>query len=342
MNQTPQTPQTPGDPGPDGATFCYLLLCHTDRDLLLRTAARIRQRTPGATVVLRHDRGDGFVSAADAAAVGARVLQSTIGVDWGGWSMIEAEVEALQRLLTECPPHVGWFVVVSGHDYPVRDLQAWEAEVRASGCGALVHAAPRPDHPRYRYSWRHLPGWVTSLPAPLTQVLLGVWRRTGARWQQHVVLFQVARTGTWLLGRWRARTPLDVAGGPRYHKGSQWMTLSRPAVERLLEHHATSGLASFFRSTRIPDEAYFQTLLLNDPLVCTADVPTTWARFTDGAPHPHALDAGAVAEAIASGAAFARKVVPGRSDEAVAVIDDWPGPWPPLGSVPTTHDVTHE
>jgi hypothetical protein len=319
--------------------FCYLLMCHTDKDLVLRAAARIRATSPDATIVLRHDRGSAFITTADAAAVGAEVFDSTIRVRWGGWSMVEAELEALEHVARTHRP--AWVVMVSGHDYPVRPLADWQSEVVATGADALVSATPRPGHRRYLYAWRPLPDLVLGLPRPVRALLRGTWRRVLAPWQRVVIIRQAPRRSGWQVGIRRLRTPFGP-DGTQYMKGSQWMTLSADAVSHLLQAHRSGVWAAFFSTTRIPDESYLQTLLADDPGLVIADVPTTWVRFRDGHPHPVVLDLDVVPEILDAGTAFARKVVHGVSEPALDLIDRHDGPWRSLGAVPVVHDLAHE
>ena len=60
--------QTPGPPGATHVTtsrsVCYLVLCHRDPDQVVRLVRTILRSSPDASVVIRHDRGPGFVDAA--------------------------------------------------------------------------------------------------------------------------------------------------------------------------------------------------------------------------------------------------------------------------------------
>jgi len=321
-------------------SFCYLIMCHADSDVVLRAAARVRTTSPDASIVLRHDRGETFISAADVVAVGAEVFHSTVEVRWGGWSMVEAELEALGHVLRTRRPD--WVVMVSGHDYPVRPLADWQEEVVATGADALVSATARPGHRRYVYAWRPLPGWLFRLPKPARWALRGIWRRLLAPWQRVVIVRQAPRGSGWQVGVRRLRTPFDDTDGTQYMKGSQWMTLSAKAVSHLLAAHESGRWAPFFKTTRIPDESYLQTLLYADDELVVADVPTTWVRFRDGHPHPVTLDVDAVPEILDAGTAFARKVVVGVSEPALELIDRYDGPWRQLDAVPVVHDLAHE
>ncbi len=321
-------------------SFCYLLMCHADKDVVLRAAARVRATSPDASVVLRHDRGEAFISPSDAASVGAEVFDSAISVRWGGWSMVEAELEALEHVLRTRRPE--WVVMVSGHDYPVRPLGQWQDEVVATGADALVSATARPGHRRYVYTWSPLPGWLFRLPTAARWALRGTWRRLLAPWQRIVIVRQAPRGSGWQVGVRRLRTPFGDADGVQYMKGSQWMTLSAKAVTHLLEAHRTGVWAAFFQTTRIPDESYLQTVLAADDRLALADVPTTWVRFADGHPHPVTLDVDAVPAILDAGTAFARKVVAGVSEPALDLIDSYEGPWVALNAVPVVHDLAHE
>jgi hypothetical protein len=302
--------------------FCYVVLCHTDAPHVLHLARRIRELSPGSSVVLRHAQGEGFLTAADAASVGASVLRSEVQVEWGLWSLTGAALEALEH--ARDTTGADWFVLLSGQDHPVRDLRAWEAELVASGAGATYrHFEPRDQDWQYRWRVLRLPRQLTGLPRPLTHLLERVWRRLGSPVLEPVVKFYRLgnRSSTW---GFAVRRPRTVLTGPplRVPTGSFWLTVSRPALDRLLDrHHGDEGLRDWFAPTLITDEHYLQALLVDDPQTVVADVVSTWQHVPVGDWNAAPLTPEQVELAAATGAAFARKVAGPRAEEVRARAD---------------------
>lgn len=296
--------------------FCYLVMCHTDRESVLRLVARLRELSPEALVVLRHDRGPGFLDDVDVAAWGAHVLHSGIRVAWGGWSMTEATLEALRRVAQEWAP--SWTVLISGQDYPVRDLTAWERDVTSSGTDALVAETTNLQHVRHTHRWTVLPP-VDGLPRVLRRGLTVAWWRVAAPRQRSVIFYRPPRSGRWLLAVRRLRDPFAHAP---YEQASQWLTLSSRAVEALLAADAADpGRRQLFSTTRIPDESYLQTLVCHHTGVNVERRSTTWVRFVGGEPSPRPLSVRDVAEVLVAGTPFARKVDPAADPDPRDVID---------------------
>lgn len=303
----------PEAPASAAARFCYLVLCHTDAGAALRLARRVRALSPGSVVVLRHAQGPGYLDEADAAAAGARLLVSGIAVSWGDWSLTAAALELYQHGLETTG--ADWFVLLSGQDYPVRDLAAWEREVVAAGAQARFPRVP-PDRQNVAYVWGR---WQppAGVPRPLRRAAAALWRTAGHALRPLVIAFAVPGESWWAVGRRRlGRTerarPLPVV------KGDFWMAVSREAIGRALERHRTDdAVRAFFASTRLADETYLPSLLDADPAVRIDDVATSYARFTAKSWNPVWVDLEELRRAAATPAAFARKVAGTPAGDAV-------------------------
>jgi hypothetical protein len=136
------------------------------------------------------------------------------------------------------------------------------------------------------------------------------------------------RDPRWRLGRLTFRpliesplSPFDSNAG--CFVGDQWFVASKKAVEHLAEPSPfRSALMRHYRLRSVPDESFYQTMLLNQELVIDRDN----RRFTDwngGGAHPRILTEDDLPAMLSSGAFFARKFahaspVLERLDEALA------------------------
>jgi hypothetical protein len=245
---------------------------------------------------------------------------SEIRCRWGHWSLIEASLEAFRRAAELHDPE--WIVLISGQDYPIRSLEAWEATLLTGEddavleSDALVQGPPgiRPGsnaerlRMRYTHRWYWLPrlNVIPRLPRPVTQSVRRVWFRCFYPLQAVMVLHQLPRREGWVLGIRRSDVPWSK-DMPVY-KGSQWIALSRRAYAECIDGRTAGGLRDYFARTLVPDEAYFHTLLASTPGMRIRHEPVTWVTWdSDVDPHPHVIDQPSLAMALDSGAPFARK-----------------------------------
>lgn len=301
-----------------GATdgFTYVVLSHTDPTGLLRLVRRIVALSPAGHVLVRYDQ-PGLVSPAEVRAAGGQALVSDIPARWGAWSLAEAMIEAFRVARRSYP--TDYYVLISGQDYPVRDLRAWEESVRESGADALfAPIAKTPDDHRYRW-------WIVRKPRLRPRLLdravgYALWR-LGQVTAPILQLYQGPHEDVdgryWIGLRRRHRGPMTPT------KCSQWMTLSRTAVDEVLRTDAQRpDLRAYFAGVRIPDENYIQSLVHASPRLRIAHAPTSALHMPPGASNPDWLDAAGMRGATRSGAPFARKVPPDVARDVLAIADE--------------------
>lgn len=288
--------------GTADTTFCYVVLAHDPRGVAA-LVRRIRELSVGAAVLVRAQPGQGFdpVEVTDA---GGELFLSPVRARWGAWSLVEAELEALDRARRGFGRD--YTVLVSGQDYPIRNLSAWEREVAASRVDALI----RPSHPRsddVRSRWR-----VLESSRPVPDLAHRVGNRLGSRARSvsggRVTLYSRHAAGDprWWLG---VGTRRAIPEGIRPTKGSQWLTLSARALEAVLDRHERDArVRSWFSGVRVPDEWYVPTLIASHPGLRVDHRPTTAFRFDPHSESPQILDQDLLLTLAASGAAFARKM----------------------------------
>lgn len=291
--------------------FCYIVLAHTGTDAVARLVRRIRVLSPQAAVLVRHgveaDLDDDALRAA-----GADVLATGTRTRWGGWSQVDAELEAYEyaRRAIEADR----YVLISGQDYPVADLAAWEDAVERRGADAVLDPMDLDVH-SYGYRW-----WIIDGPQ-----LPGLVKRAAdyAAWTasravgRYVYVSSTNRRedGRWWVGVRRLGTPA------RPTKAATWKVVSRRAVDTVLERaeHRPAERA-WIAACKCPDELYVPTAVTAAGLDVEA-AHVTFAHFAPGSPNPDWLTPELVERAVRSGAPFARKVSPQDSEAVIAAAD---------------------
>jgi len=192
-------------------------------------------------------------------------------VHWGGWSLVETELQGLRRAV-ELP---GWdyFIKLSGQDYPLRD-RAGRREVLTG-----------------------LEGRCAVICNEMSALPLHIRRRT---WLHH----------TERDGALRA-LPLPnpgLFGRPLRWKGSGWHMLSRGFCEWLVESPVTRDMVRRTRTTAFPDEFFMPNLIQESPWRDRrVDMCGTQTYWRARSPNPDTLTMAHLPDLLTSDQLFARK-----------------------------------
>jgi hypothetical protein len=228
---------------------------------------------------------------------------------WGDFGHVRATLDGLRALIGSGRPF-DYVVLLTGQDYPLRsNARITETLGRADG-KIFMRASRLPtdlwtDGGTYRYENRffHIAGRPFSFPgAPFSHAPLNrAWWRIARR-----------------LGLYR-RFPdgLEPYGGSSY-----WMLpadAARYVVDRAVSDPA---LLKFFRYVRVPDEIFFQTLIMNSPLrTRCVDDDLRFIDWREGGDSPRILTCDDLSMLLSSNALFARKFDPGVDAEVLDRID---------------------
>jgi Core-2/I-Branching enzyme len=277
-------------PGP----VVFLVLSHHKLALVERLLRRLAE-TEGAISVVHHDAK----ATALPALPGSRAIfiPNRRECHWGDVSISEAILYSMRWIRKEIPDF-SWIVLISGQDYPAMSPRRIEAELLESQADAFIHWEFVPPFARrhstdwqrgtsHRYYWHLAPGTHRPIPLP--------------------------------------RLPF-YADGVGIFAGQTWWNLGRRAVDRILDHPEMTGYLAQrrFRTTLVPDEAFFQTALLNSPAdLHLVNRHRRFYRFPKrgGSAHPEVLTIRDLDAILASGAFFARKVDQDASGELLDRLD---------------------
>jgi hypothetical protein len=259
----------------------YLVFAHRRLGQLERLVRRLRG--PDTTFVVhidaRSDLGPGRAHVEALARMTDVSLMPRYRTPWGGIGLVEATLAGLAQALRDHPAaeHV---CVLSGQDYPIAPPERIR-EFFSEGRGATFME----HHPLPRAEWADGELW---------RIADYHWHVAGRR-----LRIPVSRVG-------RARR---LPRGMRPYQGGQCWTMSREcaaAVTRLVRDDP--ALLRFFRHSAMPDESFFQTLVMALPAaerVINDDM--RFERWEQDQPHPAVLTMDDLGDLMASDRLFAKK-----------------------------------
>ncbi len=231
---------------------------------------------------------------------------------WGGIEVVDATLAGLQRGFADgCE----YFVLVSGQDFPLWPVGRIRAFFAETPERSYLASFPLPD-PRWRYDGRLRTDFYTFTVRGRRETCIPRGVPTGLN-----------RRGTILNTMLRARAsfmpPRRFPACARPFGGSQWWNLSRAAVESVLRFlHEHPGYRTYHEHTLLPDEIFFQSILMGTSFASAHEVvndPLRYMVFPPGASHPRTLDPGDLPAMLESDLPFARKI---DGDERPRFLDD--------------------
>ena len=246
--------------------IAFLLLAHEHPALCARLVSRLLEDGDGVFLHLDAKCDDQFRPEFEAQ-LGPVPEQvhwvDRVAVDWGGWSMVEATLSGLRAIRTaQGTDRFDYVYLLSGADYPTQSLASLRAYLQRNPDRDFIEHKPADTVPwvaggfqRERYLYRH---WLS--------------------WRKHPRLFSLNTEVQKRLGLKR-RFPEGLTP----HIGSQWWVLRWSTCEQVLDTLAARpALERFFRSTVVPDELFFQTLVASlNPAEAVEDRHLTLYEFTE-------------------------------------------------------------
>lgn len=245
------------------AKIAYILLCHKDPEGIIAQAERLT--AAGDYIAIHFDaraRREDFERIRTALVANPSVTFAArrFKCGWGEWSLVEATLAAVTAAV-EAFPRATHFYMLSGDCMPTKPAEYAHDFLDRTDCDYIesfdfftsdwIKTGMRDERLIYRH-------WFNER----TQK----WRfYTSIEWQRRLKLAR--------------KVPHDL----QMMIGSQWWCLRRRTIEMLLQFCAKRpDVMRFFRTTWIPDETFFQTLVRH--LVPEAEIGArtlTFLMFTD-------------------------------------------------------------
>lgn len=222
--------------------IAYLLLCHQDPGRVITQVTHLVAQ--GDFVALHFDaRGSrqDFDKIKNAFRGHARVhiVKRRVKCGWGEWSLVRATLNTLRDAYQhfDAATH---FYLISGDCMPIRSAIKIKEALVTSGCDYIEHHDFYDDY------------WINTGVQQERLIYRHFFNERRQKW-----LYDAAQNLQKRIGLVR-----DVPDGLTVRIGSQWWCLRRSTVQRVLKFTRRNfRIVQFFKTTWIPDEIYFQTIV---------------------------------------------------------------------------------
>lgn len=226
--------------------ICYLILAHNNPDHLRRLISAVRNGGNGVYVHI-----DLKASISDFLPVegqNVEFIRDRIPVYWGDYSIVQATLNLMYAAVGGNNEYE-YYCLLSGSHYPIRSQQYISSYLEKNYGREFINIFPfasKGGKPLSKISYYHL------TPEKLAKLRLPGFVNRG-------ILSIVSRI---------KRDYKKGLRGKKPYSGSQWWTLSRPAVLYIVDYvQRHKHYARFFKRTHIPDESFFHTILGNSSFI---------------------------------------------------------------------------
>ncbi|HCY99246.1 MAG: glycosyl transferase [Rhodobacterales bacterium RIFCSPHIGHO2_02_FULL_62_130] len=245
------------------ARIAYILLCHKDPEGIIAQAQRLT--AAGDFVAIHFDgraRQADFdkISTALTANTSVTFTKRRAKCGWGEWSLVEATLLAV-RAAVDSFPRATHFYMLSGDCMPIKSAE-------------FAHDFLDREEADYIESFDYFNSDWIKTGIKEERLIYRHWFNE----RNNKALFYASMKWQEKLGLAR-KVPADIA----MQIGSQWWCLRRRTIESVLDFcKKRRDVMRFFRTTWIPDETFFQTIVRH--LVPEHQIQTrtlTFLMFTD-------------------------------------------------------------
>lgn len=316
----------------------YLIASHTNPQQVLRLVKTLRAGSPSAEIVVHHDYSCSYLdSTVFERLPHVYVIKDFIPVEWGDFSQVKMMLNAIEWITTHLK--FDWLVLISGQDYPIQPLSQIERFLettsydgfitgvplnKATPCGqvecSITNSAgnPCPDCVT-RYYYRYY-----QASPNLTKML----KKVREYFCKRCALLQIRS----LPGKTKTKIMIGVRSflSPfnsefECYKGSSWFTLNHRCLQYIRQFVLSSpGFVRYYQRTLMPDESFFQTILLNNPSLKILNDNKRLISWQDSTSmSPEVLRIQDFDRIIVSGQHFARKFDLNIDAEILDMIDHY-------------------
>ncbi|MEG0576846.1 MAG: beta-1,6-N-acetylglucosaminyltransferase [Bacilli bacterium] len=238
--------------------IAYLLLAHHNPNQLVRLINKLNNGA--ASFIIHYDLGSepkefNFLKGVFKEEKNVYFVDNRKKGYWGDFSIVNATLECIKFLLNE-KVDFDYAFLLSGQDFPLKTNSEIHEFISQNNGKEFIHAQKMPT-----------PFWKNGGMDRLEYYHFNSFKKNGITIKK--ISFKIT---TKLLIKFRVKRKLPNI---EFYGGSQWWCLSSGFINYALEYiNANERFADFFKFTNVPDEMFFQTLIMNSPFKDCVSITT--------------------------------------------------------------------
>lgn len=275
----------------------YAIFSHTNSLQVLRLIRTIRTLSPNSLIIVHHDPTGTHLSPTDIEAAGALAVPNPIPGEWGDFSLVRQHLRTTQWAIDNF--EFSWLVVLTGQSYPLHPLQEFEKDLNASCYDAYIHNFNPYDQniwpnneARIRYHYRYIKIPRFRYWHRLPNLLLKTFNTAVRLINNHQKFISIKLYPKGLPTRIGFATfypPFDTSF-PLIGANLN-VTYRRNVIDYVLDFVSRNHrYVRHFERTAIPDEAFFSTIICNNPSLKISNSALRYIAW----PSPHAASVGII------------------------------------------------
>lgn len=222
--------------------------------------------------------------------------QNRIDVRWGDYSQISATIATIEEA-RKSKTQYAFFWLCSGRDFPIRSSAEIYLYLKDKNTNFISFAA----------SANYNSGNKKSAFDKRCELSYPNWLKGKELWQRVIRKLYIIITGgsRHTYSFIKRIPPKDI----RLFFGSQWWCLNNETIEWICKYLSSHpDFLDFYKSVLVPDETFFQTLVMNSPYAEKVEPNLVYIDWSEGNSSPKYLTEDDYNTIIASGKLFARKI----------------------------------
>ncbi len=258
----------------------YLIIYHKDKDQLSNLISQIINEH--VLIYIHVDRKVDIRELDDLKVkFPIRFVNNRVNVRWGSFSVIQSNLNGFKQILLD-KLTFDHMVILSGQDFPLVSNHEIMGHFSNYDETSFVH------HINFQDKCAHLLDRVSKYHFFLPNNKLIVYPYSGNNKLKTLINILLAYLKP-------LKLPRDISEHKTLYFGSNWVKLSYKATN-FINHYCSSNSLTFFKQSFIPDEIFYQTILLNateterGKIINENLTFTHWDRPDDLYPKPLDLD----------------------------------------------------
>ena len=288
-------------------TIGFVILSYSQNPMLARLLSRLNQLYREPPIVIHHDYSQAPLPVLEAQLTrNVSVLRPYLLTRWGGFSVVEACLAAIEELYRKHSPD--WVANLTASCYPVASGLSVLSELGETPYDAFLGTA-------LLFPQRRVPD--PSSIQSVGEILLSPSLPT-----------HVSDISTWMNACYQRYVATESSGslfGPGFgcFAGDEFFTVNARAASVLIAaRHTYPALVHHYSSVHAPDESFYQTVLCNQPGLQISECNRRFANWHTPGAHPLDLTLSDFQRIVDSRCFFARKMSSEASGDLMDALDN--------------------